>query len=76
MTFAPFARHATPEFLALNPNGSVPTIEDDGLVLSKSMAINLYLAKKHAKLYPPTRTTRRWPGSGASGKSIGWTGRS
>ena len=43
----------TPEYLALNPNGRVPTIEDDGLVLSESMAINLYLAKKHASpLYP------------------------
>ncbi len=41
-----------PEFLALNPNARVPTIEDDGFVLSESMAINLYLAKKHGKLYP------------------------
>jgi glutathione S-transferase len=42
----------TPEYLALNPNARVPTIEDDGFVLSESMAINLYLAKKHGKLYP------------------------
>lgn len=42
----------TPEYLALNPNGAVPTIDDDGFVLSESMAINLYLAKKHGKLYP------------------------
>jgi glutathione S-transferase len=42
----------TPEYLALNPNGRVPTIEDDGFVLSESMAINLYLAKQHGKLYP------------------------
>jgi glutathione S-transferase len=43
----------TPEYLALNPNARVPTIEDDGLVLSESMAINLYLAKKHrSPLYP------------------------
>jgi glutathione S-transferase len=42
----------TPEFLALNPNGAVPVIEDDGFVLAESMAINLYLAKKHGKLYP------------------------
>jgi glutathione S-transferase len=41
-----------PEYLALNPNARVPTIDDDGFVLSESMAINLYLAKKHGKLYP------------------------
>src|ERR1700685_3184170 len=43
----------TPEFLALNPNSRVPVIEDDGFVLTESMAINLYLAKKHkSPLYP------------------------
>jgi glutathione S-transferase len=42
----------SPEFLALNPNACVPVIEDDGFVLAESMAINLYLAKKHGKLYP------------------------
>ncbi len=37
----------SPRFLKVNPNGHVPTIEDDGLVLHESLAINLYLAKKH-----------------------------
>lgn len=47
------AETRTPEFLALNPNGRVPVIEDDGFILSESMAINLYLAKKHrSALYP------------------------
>jgi glutathione S-transferase len=43
-----------PEHLALNPNGHIPVIEDDGFVLWESMAINLYLAKKHSagRLYP------------------------
>ncbi len=43
----------TAEYLALNPNGRVPTIDDDGFILSESMAINFYLAKKHGGgLYP------------------------
>src|SRR6187200_633105 len=43
----------TPDYRALNANGRVPTIDDDGFILSESMAINLYLAKKHkSPLYP------------------------
>jgi glutathione S-transferase len=43
----------TPEFHTLNPNNRVPVIDDDGFVLSESMAINIYLAKKHGSaLYP------------------------
>ena len=47
------AETKTPDYRALNPNGRVPTIDDDGFVLSESMAINFYLAKKHGGgLYP------------------------
>ena len=37
----------SPEFLKVNPSGHIPSIDDDGLVLHESLAINLYLAKKH-----------------------------
>ena len=34
-------------FKAINPNARVPVIEDDGVIVWESMAINLYLAKKY-----------------------------
>jgi len=46
----------SPEFLAINPNGRLPVIVDADFVLFESLAITLYLAKKHSngKLYPGT----------------------
>ena len=35
-------------FLAVNPAGLIPAIEDDGLLLTESLAITQYLAKKHS----------------------------
>jgi glutathione S-transferase len=43
----------TPEYLAINPNGRVPTLVDGELVLFESMAINLYLARQYGgSLFP------------------------
>lgn len=39
--------HKHPTFLAINPFGQVPVIDDNGLVLSDSNAILVYLAKKY-----------------------------
>jgi glutathione S-transferase len=51
-------RTREPDFLAINPNGHIPAIDDNGFVVWESMAINLYLAKKYGSgaggLYPST----------------------
>jgi glutathione S-transferase len=36
----------TPDFLAMNPNGRIPTLEEDGFVVWESPAILKYLAAK------------------------------
>ena len=38
--------HKNPEYLALNPNGAVPTLVDGDFVLTESRAIMQYLASK------------------------------
>ena len=56
----------TPEYLRMNPNSLVPTIEDDGFVLYESNAIVRYLSAKHGmgKLCPSDLKARadaeRW----------------
>jgi glutathione S-transferase len=42
----------TPAYRALNPFGQIPVIDDDGVVVTESGAILLYLARKSGKLMP------------------------
>lgn len=49
---APF-NTASPEYRKVNANGLIPTIDDDGFVMHESLAINLYLAKKHGGALAP-----------------------
>jgi glutathione S-transferase len=42
-----FGLNKTPDYLARNPNGLVPTIDDDGFVLWESNVIVRYLSSKH-----------------------------
>jgi glutathione S-transferase len=44
-----FGKNRTPEFLALNPNGLVPTLQDGDLVLWESNTILRYLARQYDK---------------------------
>jgi len=43
-----FGKNDEPAYLALNPNGRVPTIDDDGFVLWESNVIVRYLSAKYA----------------------------
>lgn len=44
----------SPDFLKINPNGHIPSMDDGGLILHESLAINLYIAKKHGGPLAPS----------------------
>ncbi len=48
-----------PEFLALNPNATVPVVIDDGFVLWESQPVMRYLATKHDSALWPTELHER-----------------
>lgn len=62
----PFGGLQTSEFLALNPNGVIPVLEDDGAVVWESHSVLRYLAQKYGpdSLYPAEPVARsrveRW----------------
>ncbi|WP_374377567.1 glutathione S-transferase family protein [Dongia sp.] len=41
--------HKAPDFLKLNPFGQVPVLDDDGTIVTDSVAILVYLAKKQRR---------------------------
>src|SRR6185436_4383522 len=47
----------SPAYRALNPFGQIPVIDDDGVVVSESGAILLYLARKDSK---PSEALQDW----------------
>lgn len=53
--------HRTPEYLKLNPAGTVPTLVQGGLVLTETGAIAMHLADLHPEreLVPPVGTPER-----------------
>ena len=62
----PFGGNKDPRYLALNPNGLVPTVEDGDLVIWESNTIIRYLCAKHSgeRLHPKDPAERshveRW----------------
>lgn len=57
----------TPEYLAINPSGKIPAMADGDVVMTESMAINLYLAQTYGQ-------GGLWPADKASqGKVLQWT---
>ncbi|HKQ28713.1 MAG TPA: glutathione S-transferase family protein [Burkholderiales bacterium] len=53
--------HRQPEFLALNPAGKVPVLDDGGTIVTESTAICMHLAERHpdSRLLPPAGTPER-----------------
>jgi len=56
----------SPEFRKINPNGQIPAIDDDGVILNESLAINLYLARKHGGPMAPANVAEE-------GQCTAWT---
>ena len=51
------AHTATPEFRRLNPQGTIPVLEEDGHILTESLAITLHIARRHGGMLAPQDET-------------------
>ena len=58
------------EFLKVNPNGHIPSIDDDGFKLHESLAINLYLARKHGGPLAPKDAPQSRESRSSSSQSL------
>ena len=66
----PFGKNKEPPYLAMNPNGLVPTLqEDDGFLLWESNSIVRYLAAKHG---PGTLEPAEPRARGRAGQWMDW----
>lgn len=48
---------ASPEFLAINPQGQIPALTEGALVLTESLAICQHIARKHGGMLGPQNLT-------------------
>ena len=64
-----FGKNNEPAYLAMNPNGLVPTLEEDGFVLWESNAIVRHLAAKYGAGSSSLRICTH-----ARAPVAGWTG--
>jgi glutathione S-transferase len=63
----PYTESRGAEYLSINPNGRIPSLDDQGLILWESLAINLYLGEKYA-------SAPLWPASvEARGRAYQWS---
>jgi glutathione S-transferase len=61
------------EFRAFSPTGQVPVLHDDGRTVYDSMGITLYLADRHATVWPQAADARAWAMCAASEMHAGFS---
>lgn len=60
----------TAEFLELNPNGHIPVLDDDGIIVWESMACVLYLARRYGGDTPGSIAPQT---SGEEAEALRWS---